>query len=57
MLKYHERYPIYGFDKHKGYGTVAHDGLCLPVVRAQFTEGASDGSRPIDVSPTAWTSG
>jgi len=24
MLELHERYPIYGFDKHKGYGTKYH---------------------------------
>jgi len=24
MLRYHEMYPDYGFDKHKGYGTARH---------------------------------
>jgi len=24
MIQYHERYPEYGFDKHKGYGTKKH---------------------------------
>jgi len=24
MYKYHEQYPVYGFDKHKGYGTAFH---------------------------------
>lgn len=24
MLKYHKRYPQYGFDRHKGYGTELH---------------------------------
>jgi len=24
MQKYHKKYPLYGFDKHKGYGTKAH---------------------------------
>lgn len=24
MLEYHERWPHYGFDRHKGYGTAAH---------------------------------
>ncbi|MBI2098385.1 MAG: ribonuclease HII [Candidatus Wildermuthbacteria bacterium] len=24
MLKLHERYPVYGFDRHKGYGTKFH---------------------------------
>ncbi len=24
MLKYHRLYPIYGFDRHKGYGTALH---------------------------------
>ena len=24
MLSYHKKYPKYGFNKHKGYGTVLH---------------------------------
>lgn len=24
MQKYHKKYPVYGFDRHKGYGTRAH---------------------------------
>jgi ribonuclease HII len=42
MRELHERYPQYGFDKHKGYGTLAHReaikkyGLC-PVHRKSFT--------------------
>ena len=24
MQKYHKKYPQYGFDKHKGYGTKLH---------------------------------
>lgn len=24
MAEYHVRYPLYGFDRHKGYGTAAH---------------------------------
>jgi ribonuclease HII len=34
MKKYHKKYPEYGFDRHKGYGTVLHvenlkkNGLC-----------------------------
>lgn len=24
MLEYHEQWPQYGFDKHKGYGTARH---------------------------------
>jgi len=34
MLNLHKKYPMYGFDKHKGYGTAAHKkalqefGLC-----------------------------
>jgi len=24
MQKYHKKYPLYGFDKHKGYGTKSH---------------------------------
>jgi len=41
MLKYHERYPMYGFDQHKGYGTVAHRRALLacgpcPIHRRSF---------------------
>jgi ribonuclease HII len=41
MLKYHEKYPNYGFDKHKGYGTASHlkavqtYGVC-PIHRRSF---------------------
>lgn len=41
MLELHEKYPLYGFDKHKGYGTKAHrdaiekHGLC-PAHRVSF---------------------
>lgn len=41
MLSYHEKWPGYGFDKHKGYGTQAHrnaivkDGPC-PIHRYTF---------------------
>lgn len=41
MLKLHQEYPLYGFDKHKGYGTKTHTdaiakyGLC-PAHRASF---------------------
>jgi ribonuclease HII len=24
MVKYHQKYPLYGFDQHKGYGTKLH---------------------------------
>lgn len=24
MIAFHDKYPVYGFDKHKGYGTKAH---------------------------------
>lgn len=43
MLKWHEKYPAYGFDKHKGYGTSAHIdaihkwGLC-PIHRRSFVQ-------------------
>jgi len=30
MLRYHEQYPAYGFDRHKGYGTKEH----MELVRA-----------------------
>ena len=41
MIKYHLKYPEYGFDKHKGYGTEKHrnaikkSGLC-PIHRKTF---------------------
>jgi ribonuclease HII len=41
MLEYHELYPLYGFDRHKGYGTKAHMealrryGMC-PIHRRSF---------------------
>lgn len=41
MLKYHEEYPQYGFDRHKGYGTKMHveaitkHGPC-PIHRRSF---------------------
>ena len=43
MRACHKRYPQYGFDKHKGYGTKAHrealkiHGLC-PIHRQSFTK-------------------
>lgn len=42
MLKLHEKYPLYGFDRHKGYGTKLHfemlkkHGPC-PIHRFSFT--------------------
>lgn len=42
MLKWHQKYPQYGFDDHKGYGTSSHIeaiqkyGLC-PIHRSSFT--------------------
>jgi ribonuclease HII len=42
MMKYHEIWPAYGFDKHKGYGTRAHinairaHGMC-PIHRVTFS--------------------
>lgn len=42
MLKWHQKYPQYGFDNHKGYGTSRHIeaiqkyGLC-PIHRRSFT--------------------
>lgn len=41
MQKYHKKYPQYGFDKHKGYGTATHIknikkfGVC-PIHRKSF---------------------
>jgi len=43
MRKMDEKYPVYGFEKHKGYGTAAHiqaikeHGLC-PIHRKSFTK-------------------
>ncbi len=43
MRQMDERYPVYGFEKHKGYGTAAHiqaireHGLC-PIHRRSFTK-------------------
>lgn len=43
MRKMDEQYPLYGFEKHKGYGTAAHIqaireyGLC-PIHRRSFTK-------------------
>jgi len=42
MLGYHRRYPDYGFDRHKGYGSLAHrrtiavQGPC-PIHRRSFS--------------------
>ena len=41
MVALHERYPDYGFDRHKGYGTAAHRDMILkfgscPVHRLTF---------------------
>jgi len=41
MLKYHEKYPCYGFARHKGYGTREHMRLLLkygpsPIHRRSF---------------------
>jgi ribonuclease HII len=41
MVKYHKKYPHYGFDRHKGYGTKLHremirrHGIC-PIHRKSF---------------------
>jgi ribonuclease HII len=41
MLEYHEQFPLYGFDRHKGYGTKRHfealrlHGAC-PIHRRSF---------------------
>lgn len=41
MLAYHEKYPVYGFNKHKGYSTKEHIGLInrygpCPIRRKSF---------------------
>ena len=44
MVKHHETYPQYGFDKHKGYGTKVHfeaireHGMCLIHRRSFLTK-------------------
>jgi ribonuclease HII len=41
MCEFHEQFPVYGFDRHKGYGTKAHvqalqqHGMC-PIHRRSF---------------------
>ena len=50
MLELHEQYPMYGFDRHKGYGTAAHKaallehGLC-PQHRIGFCSGHKKNKR------------
>ena len=44
---YHEMYPQYGFDKHKGYGTKAHFAAIAeygvsPIHRRSFLQGKAD---------------
>jgi ribonuclease HII len=41
MERYHAEYPVYGFDRHKGYGTKAHREAiinfgCCPIHRKTF---------------------
>ncbi len=41
MLEYHQQYPLYGFDRHKGYGTKDHIAAIkehgyLPIHRQSF---------------------
>jgi len=42
MLRYHKKFPVYGFDRHKGYGTKLHfenlqkHGAC-PIHRRSFS--------------------
>jgi len=49
MREYHEIYPEYGFDQHKGYGTQKHiaairaHGLC-PIHRVSFAAKFADGA-------------
>lgn len=42
MLAYHHTYPMYGFDRHKGYGTAFHKAMMIqyglsPIHRKSFT--------------------
>ena len=51
MARYHKKYPQYGFDKHKGYGTVLHlqrlreYGPC-PIHRRSFAPMKSEARNP-----------
>jgi ribonuclease HII len=51
MTAYAERWPEYGFEKHKGYGTAAHleairrHGLC-PIHRRSFRNGTERKAKP-----------
>jgi len=50
MLELHQKYPFYGFDRHKGYGTKAHTdaiakhGLC-PAHRVSFCKKIFGGTK------------
>lgn len=52
MLHYHEVYPLYGFDRHKGYGTAKHmsairtHGPCL-IHRKSFIRGVNEVELPL----------
>ena len=51
MLRMHKKYPQFGFDRHKGYGTKAHmEALkaygALPIHRFSFAPVKLYGSRP-----------
>jgi len=42
MMAYHQTYPMYGFDRHKGYGTTLHKAMMQqyglsPIHRKSFT--------------------
>jgi ribonuclease HII len=51
MLRYHERWPVYGFDRHKGYPTPQHlealrkHGPC-PIHRRSFRMPGPGGAEP-----------
>ena len=49
MLSYDEKYPLYGFAKHKGYGTKAHREAILcygpsPIHRSSFLKKLYQGT-------------
>jgi ribonuclease HII len=63
LLQLHQRYPQYGFDRHKGYGTAEHlqalqeHGPCpehrrtFEPVKARVKAGAWDSSAPLGARP------
>ncbi|MBM4159569.1 MAG: ribonuclease HII [Ignavibacteria bacterium] len=57
MREFHELFPVYGFDRHKGYGTKRHfhaiqqHGLCEIHRRSFHTQRVEPGSSTTDARP------